>query len=60
MEKIKEQTDGTHIYMKLQLDDGGIEEIDVYFPDGKMRYITTGDGDEARRKQIISAFQTLY
>lgn len=60
MERIREHTDGTHIYMKLQLDDGGIEEIDVYFPEGKMLYKTTGDGDEARRNQIISAFQTLY
>ena len=60
MEKIREHTDGTHIYMKLQLDDGAIEEIDVYFPDGKMLYKTTGDGDEAQRNHIISAFQTLY
>lgn len=60
MEKITEHTDGPHIYMKLRLDDGAIEEIDVYFPGGEPRYRTTGDGDEARRQQIISAFQTLY
>ena len=45
MEKITEHTDGTHIYMKLRLDDGAVEEIDVYFPDGGPRYKTSGDGD---------------
>lgn len=60
MEKIKEQTEGTHVYMMLQLDDGMTEEIDVYFRDDGPRYRTTGDGDAARRAQIISAFQELY
>ncbi len=60
MEKITEQTEGTHIYMRLRLDDGAIEEIDVYFLDGETRYKTTGDGDETRRNKIISAFHELY
>lgn len=60
MEKITEHTYGTHIYMKLRLDDGAVEEIDVYFPDGGPRYKTSGDGDEMRRDKIISAFQALY
>lgn len=46
--------------MMLQLDDGGIEEIDVYLHDDGAHYKTTGDGDKARRNQIISAFQSLY
>lgn len=60
MEKITERTYGAHIYMKLRLDDGAVEEIDVYFPDGRMSYKTSGDGDETRRDKIISAFQALY
>ena len=60
MEKIKEQTEGTHVYMMLQLDDGAIEEIDAYFCPNGTRYRTTGDGDAARRDRIISAFQALY
>ena len=60
MEKITEHTYGAHIYMKLRLDDGAVEEIDVYFPDGGPRYKTSGDGAETRRDEIISAFQALY
>lgn len=60
MEKIAERTEGTHIYMRLLLDDGAIEEIDVYFPGCETRYKTTGDGDETRRNEIISAFHELY
>ena len=60
MEKIVERTEGTHIYMKLRLDDVTIEEIDVYLLDGGMRFKTTGDGDETRRNRIVSAFRALY
>ena len=60
MEKIIEHTDGAHAYMKLRLDNGSIEEIDVYFCRNETRYRTTGDGDTARRDNIISAFQSLY
>lgn len=60
MEKIVERTEGTHIYMKLRLDDGAVEEIDVYLLDGGTRFKTTGDSDETRRNRIISAFQALY
>ena len=60
MKKITEYTGGTHIYMKLQLDDGCTEEIDVTFPDGKYHFKTTGDSDPNRRDQIITAFLALY
>lgn len=60
MEKITEHTDGAHAYMMLRLNDGSVEEIDAYFSAAGTRYRTTGDGDEDRRKEIISGFQSLY
>lgn len=60
MEKITEHTDGAHAYMMLRLDDGTAEEIDAYFSASGTRYRTTKDSDEARRQEIISAFQKLY
>ena len=60
MEKIAEHTDGAHAYMKLRLNDGTVEEIDAYFSAAGTRYRTTKDGDEDRRQEIISAFQSLY
>lgn len=60
MEKITEHTDGGHAYMMLRLDDGTVEEIDAYFSAAGTCYRTTGDGDEDRRKEIISGFQSLY
>ena len=60
MKKLIEHTYGSHIYMKLQMDGGTIEEIDVYFrPDGTTCQ-TTGDSDPERREAIIAAFDKLY
>lgn len=44
MQKLIEHTDGTHIYMKLVLENKRIEEIDVYLKaDGNHTYITSAD-----------------
>lgn len=60
MKKIYEHTDGSHIYMILELD-GVQEEIDVYYlPDGTIKHKTTGDNDNAKRESIINAFNNLY
>lgn len=60
MQKLYEYTDGSHIYMRLELD-GLQEEVDVYIlPDGSMKYKTTGDNDSVKRAAIINAFQSLY
>ena len=59
MKKITEHTYGSHIYMKLEIDDK-IEEIDVYVRSDGWTYKTTGDNDHMKRQQIIDAFNTLY
>ena len=33
--KLTEQTNGSHIYMRLRLDSGRVEEIDAYTTDRK-------------------------
>lgn len=74
MQKLIEHTDGTHIYMKLVLDNKRIEEIDVYLKaDGNHTYITSADNvseldttekyrasKKALRNDIIKAFNMLY
>ncbi len=60
MKKITEHTYGTHIYMKMMLDDGPEREIDVYLRNDGKHYKTSGDGDEKLREQIIAAFNELY
>lgn len=67
--KLEEHTYGTHIYMKMVLDNKRIEEIDVYLRNDGEHYVTSADcgykGKELeRRKQlrqeIIDAFKKLY
>lgn len=73
MVKLEEHTYGTHIYMKMRLDNRRIEEIDVYLRDNGESYITSADhGAEldktkeqrkARaelREEIIRTFKELY
>lgn len=67
MFKIKEHTNGSHIYMMLKLDNHRTEEIDVYLlPDGSKKYVTSADhGEQTEEKkrlrdQIIDAFKKLY
>lgn len=61
--KLVEHTNGSHIFMRMKLDNGRIEEIDVYLQkDGSEKYVTSADpgGHEEVREQIIAAFNDLY
>lgn len=70
--KLVEHTYGTHIYMKMRLDNGRIEEIDVYLRNDGEHYVTSVDhrmelykGKELEerkrlRQEIINAFNELY
>ena len=70
--KLKEHTYGTHIYMKMRLDNKRIEEIDVYLRKDGEHYITSADhgmelcsGERLKQKQklrheIIDVFNELY
>lgn len=60
MKKIIEHTYGTHIYMKLKLNSGRIEEIDVYLTDKGKKYVTSADHRIELRNEIIEAFEKLY
>ncbi len=62
MKKLIEHTYGSHIYMKLMLDNERIEEIDVYLKsDGNHTYITSADNsNNSLRNDIINAFNRLY
>lgn len=72
MEKLAEHTNGTHIYMRMRLDNGQTEEIDVYLINDGEYYITSANhgmnfytGKELEEKQklrseIIQAFNALY
>lgn len=71
-EKLVEHTYGTHIYMKMRLDNKRIEEIDVYLRKDGEHYITSADhgmklcsGESLKQKQklrqeIIDTFKKLY
>ena len=63
--KLVEHTYGAHIYMKMKLDSGRIEEIDVYLRDDGTHYQTSADHcpenhPAGLRDEIISAFNDLY
>lgn len=71
-EKLIEHTYGSHIYMKIRLDNKRIEEINVYLRNDGEHYITSANhgmelcsGESLRQKQklrqeIIGAFNELY
>ena len=71
-EKLVEHTYGTHIYMKMRLDNKRIEEIDVYLRNDGEHYVTSADhgmelykGEELEkrkrlRQEIIDTFKELY
>ena len=42
-EKLYEYTNGSHIYMKMRLDNGRIEKIDVYIRNDGEHYVTSAD-----------------
>lgn len=63
--KLCEHTYGAHIYMRLKLDNGRIEEIDAYITETGMKYHTSADNNldfpkPEIRAQIIAAFNELY
>ena len=71
--KLEEYTNGTHVYMKMRLVSGEIEEINVFLRgDGNHHYVTSIDrkimfssGNELEenktlRQKIIDAFNELY
>lgn len=67
--KLEEHTYGNHIYMRMILDNGRTEAIDVYLDKyGKESYVTSADhGMELNpeshmktRNDIIEAFNVLY
>ena len=41
--KLAEQTNGPHIFMRLRLDSGRVEEIDAYTTEKGWRYVTSAD-----------------
>ena len=43
MEKLIEHTYGSHIYIKMRLDNKRIEEIDVYIREDGEHYVTSAD-----------------
>ena len=70
--KLEEHTYGTHIYMRMALDNKRIEEIDVYLRNDGEHYVTSADHgmslykgkeleDKKRlRQEIIDTFNRLY
>lgn len=59
--KLAEETQGSHIYMRMKLESGRIEEIDVYITEAGIKYHTTADNTNPEiRKEIIEAFNKLY
>ena len=71
-EKLLEHTYGTHIYMKMRLNNKRIEEIDVYLRNDGEQYVTSADHEmelcnekrlkqkQKLRQEIINAFNELY
>ena len=60
MKKLVEHTYGTHIFMKMELDNVQIGEIDVYVREDGEHYKTSCDKDIKARQEIINAFNKLY
>ena len=58
--KLTEQTNVPHIYMRLRLDSGRVEEIDAYTTEKGWHYVTSADLTPEVRLRIIAAFHTLY
>lgn len=57
MKKLVEHTYGLHIYMKMELDNGRIEAIDVYLRDDGEHYRVSSPEIE---DEIIAAYHALY
>ena len=57
MKKLVEHTYGLHIYMKMELDNGRIEAIDVYLRDDGEHYRVSSP---EIKDEIVAAFNALY
>lgn len=58
--KLAEETQGSHVFMRLKLDSGRIEEIDALIREDGWVYRTSADRTVEVRLQIIAAFHALY
>lgn len=63
--KLFEQTTGGHTYMRMRLDSGRIEEIEVFYRENGTTYRTSADHcpenhPAGLREQIIAAFEELF
>ena len=58
IKKITEQTYGTHIFMKLEID-GKEFKVDCYLRNDGEHFKTSADGT-ADREKVIEAFNKLY
>jgi len=58
--KLCEHTYGTHIFMRLKLDDGRVEEISAYIRENGWIYRTSADRTPEIRLRVIAAFHELY
>jgi len=59
--KLSEHTYGTHVFMRLRLDDGRTEEITAYVRENGWEYRTSADNRSVQtRLRIIAAFHQLY
>lgn len=63
--KLCEHTYGGHTYMRMKLDSGRIEEIDVFYREDGETYITSADHNPGNhpaglREEIIAAFNELF
>jgi len=58
--KLTEQTNGPHIYMRLRLDSGRVEEIDAYTTEKGWHYVTSADRTpEVRLRRFIRCIDLL-
>ena len=52
--KLAEQTNGPHIFMRLRLDSGRVEEIDAYTTEKGWRYVTSADRTPGSRQDLCA------
>ena len=57
--KLAEQTNGPHIFMRLRLDSGRVEEIDAYTTEKGWRYVTSADRTPEVRLRFIRCIDLL-
>lgn len=60
LKKLLEETNGNHVFMRLQFDSGRVEELDAYVTPEGWRYRTSADHTVEIRLKVIAAFHELY